>query len=175
MLTLTPLMSSQERDELHQRIRSDTSLVVPGNGAEGVVLGEEIDGVLQRYRRDGFRVSRPPAFRELFKDVFNVDSEIKIVFDSLYFNEEKRVTLCVLRERVTAVIGLNGDRFTTDGVDLKKGINHFIFHYGNRDLAELRGGSNGIYLYPHLGIGAVDDGMNDSVDIYVVFPPSVKL
>lgn len=174
MCNVLPLMSSNEYNRVHHGILSDPSLVAPGHGAEGVMLGEEIDKVLRRHGRDRFRVSRPPMHRELFKDVFDIDSSVKIVFDSLYLCEEKRMALCVLNMRVGAVIGLNGDRITVEGVDFKKGINNFIYHYGNRNLVQLQSGSNGIYLYRHLGIGAIDDGLNDSVDLYVIFPPDGK-
>ncbi len=171
MCIVSPLMSSSEDKTVQRRIMSDPSLVVPGCGAEGVMLGEEIGKVLHRFGMDKFRASRPPAHRELFKDVFDIDSSVKIVFDSLYLCEEKRMTLCVLNTRVVAVIGLNGDRTTVDGVDFKKGINAFIYHYGNRHLVKLQSGSNGIYLYRLLGIGAFDDGSNDSVDLFIVFSP----
>lgn len=171
MYNVSPLISSREDNTVQHRILSDPTLVAPGQGAEGVILGEEIDQVLRRHGRERFRASRPPMHRELFKDVFDIDSSVKIVFDSLYLCEEKRMTLCVLNMRVSAVIGFNGDRTTSDGVDFKRGITHFVYHYGNRNLIQLQSGNNGIYLYRHLGIGAIDDGLNDSVDLYIIFHP----
>ncbi|TFH42361.1 MAG: hypothetical protein E4G96_03605, partial [Chrysiogenales bacterium] len=163
--------SSGKENELDKRVRGDHSIVTPGAGAEGVELGEDIDAVMLRFGRDGFRMSRPPGLRELFKDVFDVDGVVKLFFDRIYYSDDNKIAFCVLRDRVEAVIGLSGDRITIHGIELEKGVSNFIFNYGNRDLLLIRVGTNGIYLYRNLGIAVMDDGMNDSIDLYIVFRP----
>jgi len=87
----------------------------------------------------------------------------------MYYNEEKKFTACVFQGKVIAIVGFDNARVTTDSVNLRSGINSFIYYYGNRNLKLLKADSNGIYLYPDLGIAVADDGMNDSIDLYVVF------
>ncbi|HNW29057.1 MAG TPA: hypothetical protein PKN50_11310 [Spirochaetota bacterium] len=159
---------SEEAEPYDQIIR-DNTIVGPGLGSDGVVLNEDIEAVLKRFGRTSFKISKPRHPEELFANVFKINSKKKIYFEVMYYNEEKKFTACVFQGKVIAIVGFDNARVTTDSVNLRSGINSFIYYYGNRNLKLLKADSNGIYLYPDLGIAVADDGMNDSIDLYVVF------
>ncbi len=153
----------------YDKILRDSTVIAPGIGSDGVLINEEINTVIQRFGRKKFKISKPRYAGELFIDVFKMKSKKKIFFESIYYHEENKYAACVFQGKVIALIGFDNNRITTDSVNLRSGINSFIFYYGNRNLYLLKTNSNGIYLYPDRGIAAVDDGMNDSIDLYLVF------
>ena len=159
--------------DVESKIRTDDVLIAPGIGSHSILLGEPIDPLIRREGRDKFKISQPAAQGELFKDVFHVTINIKIVFDALYYNDSNNYALCVCRGSVVAIIGLIDTGITTEGVSLKSGINNFIFNYGNTNVTRIQGGSHGMYVYREKGIAVVDDDMNDSIDLYIVFSPQI--
>ncbi|HOT43341.1 MAG TPA: hypothetical protein PLM53_00600 [Spirochaetota bacterium] len=155
--------------EPYDRIVRDNTIIGPGLGSDGVLLNEDIEAVLKRFGRTKFKVSKPRHPEELFANVFKTNSTKKIYFDALYHHEDNKFTACVFQGTVMAIIGFDNGHVTTDSVNLRSGINSFIYYYGNRNLTLLKADSNGIYLYSALGIAVADDGMNDSIDLYLVF------
>ena len=155
--------------DLLEKIKQDDSFIVPGLGANRVLLDEDINYVIQRFKQHGFNISKPKKIAELFKDVFNLSSTTPIYFDTLYHNDENKFSLCVYQNKVVAVIGTNINKITIDFVDLNAGINNFIYHYGNKNLHQMRNGSHGIFYYPEKGIAVVDDNLNDTIDMYIIF------
>ena len=73
-------------------------------------------------------------------------------------------------DRVSAIAGLNTFRVTSDSVSLQNGIDNFIYNYGNSGLAIMKKGSHAMYLYRKQGIAVIDDSVNDSIDMYLLFP-----
>lgn len=149
----------------------DETMIVPGLGSNGIVIGEDIEAVLQRFGKQKFRISKPSQVNELFKNVFKIASDTKIYFDSIYYNDYRKCAACVFQGRVIAVIGFDSNCVTKDAVNLESGINNFIFNYGNKNMIVLRSGTNGMYIYSALGIALADDDMNDSIDLFIVFAP----
>lgn len=170
MITYATIIAAERLTDARGKILQDGRLIVPGVGSNSMLLGEDIDDVIKHFGRKAFRISSPGGTGELFKQVFNVSSNTKIYFNSIYYNDDRKSAACVYRDRVVAIIGFDNDCITIDTVDLKNGINSYIFHYGNRNLSLIKGGANGIYLYPELGIAVADDGMDDTIDLYIVFP-----
>ncbi len=158
--------SSSESD-----LRHDESLVVPGSGSNSIVIGDAIDFVIQKKGIGKFKISKPLTTGELFKDVFHVENKMKIYFSALYYNENDGYSLCVYNGKIVAIIGLSDFVKTVDGVSLKWGINNLIFNYGNNDMVKLQRDSHGLYAYPSLGIAVIDDDLNDSIDLYIIFSP----
>jgi hypothetical protein len=152
-----------------EKIINNSAIIYTGLGAQGIAIGEDIDAVSMRFGKSKFKISRPKQTSELFKDVFKMRCNVQIIFDSLYYNEEQKVTACAYRGKVKAIIGFDCNYMTSDSVNLKNGIANFIFHYGNRNLKQLRQGTNTIYAYPDLGIAVIDDNDNDSIDLYIIF------
>jgi len=153
----------------------DETMIVPGLGSNGIVIGEDIDAVIRRFGKRKFRISKPSHGGELFKNVFKIASDTKIYFDTIYYNDEQKCAACVFQGKVIAVIGFDANRVTKDAVNLQSGINNFIYNYGNKNMKVLRSGTNGIYMYHAMGIALVDDDMNDSIDLFVIFvPPAGK-
>ena len=155
--------------DLLEKIKQDESFIVPGLGADRVIMEEDIHTVVQRFKGNSFKISKPKKIAELFKDVFNLASTIPIYFDSIYHNDEQKFSICVYQNKVVAVIGMKINKITIDFVELNSGINNFIYHYGNKNLHQMRNGSHGIYYYPEKGIAVVDDNLNDSIDMYIIF------
>jgi hypothetical protein len=151
------------------KILRDGTLLAPGFGSDGILLNEDIAVVLKKFGRRKFKISKPRNPGELFKTVFKVNSSKKIYFESMYYHEEYKFTVCVFQGKVVAIIGFDNNRMTTESVNLRSGINSFIFYYGNRNLRLLKADSNGIYIYPDRGIAVIDDGMNDAIDLYLIF------
>jgi hypothetical protein len=152
-------------------LRHDASLVAPGTGSNTVVIGDTIDSVIQKRGRERFKISKLSMMGELFKDIFHIGNKLKVYFTALYYNENDNYSLCVNNGHIVAVIGLTDSVTTVDGVSLKAGINNFIFNYGNNNIVRLKRGSHGLYAYPSLGIAVIDDDLNDTIDLYIIFAP----
>jgi hypothetical protein len=147
----------------------DCTLIAPGIGAEGILINEDIDDVFKRVGRIKYKISKPRATSELFKNVFKVNGKSKIYFEALYYHEENKYTACVFHGKVVAIIGLNYNRVTLDSVNLRSGINNFVYNYGSRNCHLVKSDSSAVYIYPARGIAVADDGMNDSIDLYLIF------
>jgi hypothetical protein len=155
--------------DLIKKIRQDESFIVPGLGAEKIILGDDISQVVQRFTQNSYKISKPKKMTELFKDVFGLSSRVPIYFDAVYHNGEKKFSLFVFQNRVIAILGMNVNKVTFDFVELTSGLNNFILNYGNKDLNRMRNESHGIYYYPSRGIAVVDDNFNDTIDLYIIF------
>jgi hypothetical protein len=170
MLIIQDLFS---QSAVEQKLRADDSLIAPGIGSHTILVGDMIDTVINKTGRVKLKISKPAAPGELFKDVFHIVTKIKIVFDAMYYSENNNYALCISHGTVVAIIGLINTGITTDGVSLKSGINNFIFYYGNNNVLRILGGSHGLYIYQTKGIAVIDDDMNDSIDLYIVFSPQI--
>lgn len=156
---------------VEQKLCADDSLIAPGIGSHTILVGDMIDSVIQKIGRQKFKISKPATPGELFKDVFHIATKVQIIFDTMYYSENNNYALCIYHGTVVAIIGLINTGITTDGVSLKSGINNFIFYYGNNNVLRIQSGSHGLYMYQTKGIAVIDDDMNDSIDLYVVFLP----
>lgn len=156
-------------EELAVRIKNDPSLVAPGFGAEGVVLGERTTSLLRdRGRPD--RVAAPGSVRHLFGEVFGLDAGPHVRFDRIFHYAYGKYSVFLLGDEVVAVAGYDRARVTTDAVNVAAGMESFIFNYGNSGLQRLARRSSTMYVYPNLGIAVADDGNDDSIDLVLVFP-----
>ena len=144
-------------------------LVAPGFGADGIMLGSSADEILSL---KGYpeRISEFKNQKDLFEDVLRVNSQRKIFFDKIYYYETKRLIVLFRNSLVTAIIGLSHSRITDSSVNLARGAEYFLFSYGNKHLNIITKKDNTIYLYSGPGISIVDDGNDDIIDIYMVFP-----
>lgn len=155
--------------KLLERIKADAGLIVPGMGAERVVLGDNISDVIKSYRGEKCRVSKSAKTTDLFKEIFRVESDFRLDFDEMHYFEG-RVMILFKDRAVSSIIGLR-KRITIDSVDLSRGVEYFILHYGNSGLKTITRGDSRIYLYQKTGIAIVDDNVDDQIDMYIVFPP----
>ncbi len=157
------------------RIISDMMLVVPGIGAEKAMLGSDLNEFLQRTRRAQYKVSRLKKAGDVFADILKINSDIKVYFDEIYFNDETGSVIYSFNKKISAVGGLSQERQTIDMVDLKAGIENFLFNYGNAGLEKIENSISRVYIYKTSGIALFDDGKNDTIDLYIVFPVSGKM
>lgn len=171
MALFVPYQFIQGRPVSREKIINDGTIVAPGFGSDGIMLGEDINAVIGRFGKSRFKISKPKRVNELFAHVFKVAGPANIYFDTIYNNEEHNCAACVLKGNVVAVIGFDSSRSTVDNVIMQSGAENFIFNYGNRNLKILVSGTNKMYIYPGLGIAAIDDDTNDTIDLYLVFVP----
>lgn len=118
------------------------------------------------------KVSEFEERKELFRDVFKIKSPVNIYFDKIYYYNYHKAIFFIDSNLITAISGMNTDRITPESVKLSKGIEYFIFNYGNKNLKTMKkeNGNDIIYLYSKYGIALVDDKNNDRVDMYLIFP-----
>lgn len=154
---------------LEDNIRNDRVLVVPGVGAENILLNDKADTVLTVIGYPD-KVSEFRERMELFVNIFEVKSPVKIYYDKIYFYESRKAVIFLDNGIVSAITGLSSSRISSDSVDLSRGIDYFVFSYGNRDREIIKKDHDSIYLYSNKGIAVIDDDSNDSIDMYIVFP-----
>jgi hypothetical protein len=162
---------------MFEKIHADIKLVVPGAGAERAVLKEE-SGTVISIKGYPESVSEFAGINELFRHVFDISSPVKISFNKIYYYEKLKSVIFFNDNIVTGIVGLTNARITYDSIDLKKGVEYFIFGYGNNRLTTLIK-SDGkkrdkIYIYPELGIAVFDDNDDDVIDMYIIFPGTIK-
>ena len=156
-------------ESILEKVLQDETLIVPGCGAERVLLSENIANAIDRYGNYRFKYSRPQKISELFKEIFKVDGNLRIYFDEIYYNDEKKFALFVFKKRIVAVAGFNQNKITEDSIQLAKGLDYFIFSYGNKHMIIVENAGNKICIYPDRGVALIDDGADDSIDMYIVF------
>ncbi len=169
------ILISAAGDAYRDRIISDVMLIVPGIGAEKAMVGSDLNKFLQRTRRAQYKVSRLKKAGEVFADILKINSDIKIYFDEIYLNDETGSVIYSLNKKITAVSGLSQERQTIDMVDLKSGMENFLFNYGSAGLEKIENSISRVYIYKSTGIALFDDGKNDTIDLYIVFPVSGKM
>ena len=109
------------------------------------------------------------ASRELFKEIFKIESPVKIYFDKIYYYKMRDLIVFIHNNRITTIIGLNNYRITIDSVNLSNGTEYFVFSYGNTGVKILSSEKNRIYVYSSVGIAIVDDRDDGVIDMYMVF------
>ncbi|MFC1669060.1 hypothetical protein ACFL20_01605 [Spirochaetota bacterium] len=154
---------------LKDKIYNDNNLIIPGFGADGVLLNDENLKVMQNFSYYKCKISSYKNKKEIFKDVLRIKCKYNIFFDKTIAYNKRKIIIFSYRRRVVAVIGLSNKRITSDSVNLSKGIEYFIFKYGNRGLVKMEKGRHKIYLYNKIGIALIDDNSDDSINMYIIF------
>ena len=167
------LSGSLETVDMQRAIKNDNNLIGPGLGAEKIVLNENADMVISAKGYPG-KVSEFEERKELFKDVFKINLSAKIFFDKIYYYETKKTVILLDRSHVSGIVGFSNRRVTVDSVNLGRGVEYFVFGYGNKNLEIIKKKNDKteskIYLYLKLGIVIVDDRSDDIIDMFIVFP-----
>jgi energy-coupling factor transporter transmembrane protein EcfT len=150
-------------------IRADRSLVVPGKGGEGILLGEDASAAVGSLTEDNFTVSRFKNERDLYHDVFKIKSPHRILFDKIIYFPSLETVLLSLQGKISSIVGLSSRRITSDSIDLGKGIEYILFSYGNQRLFTRKNKNSAVYIYLDNGIAFVDDNSDNSLDMYILF------
>jgi hypothetical protein len=168
MITLSAVVAE---NNINLSIKNDKSLIVPGFGAENIILNQNNDDLLAL---KGYpdKISELKEKKELFSDVFKINAPVKIIFDKIYYYNFQKAIFFLNTNIVCAIAGLNGQRITIDSVDISRGVDYFIFSYGNKNLQILKkdNGSKDIIYFFNNGIAVVDDKGDDKIDMYIIFP-----
>jgi hypothetical protein len=164
------LTAGMPREEVLIKLRVDSTLVVPGNGAEEVVLGDTAAEVVRHKGHPG-RVAGSRQVKDLFKDIYGQEVPVKILFEKILYYKSGQTAVFIGEGKAVAVAGYNRHRVTIDAVAIDSGIEHFIFNYGNEGLLLFSKGEHRLYVYPKRGIALADDGGDGTIDMYIVFTP----
>ncbi len=160
----------ETRSKEASRVVSDSTLVVPGVGAEGVVLGMTLKEI-KELKGEPRRVTEKKRWK-LFRDVFHLKEIADVPFDMMIEYGYPGITVGLKDSKVQFVIGQSQQRVTNSGVSLEKGVSYVIFQMGNEGLHILERTQKSLYMYRNRGVAFFDDGSNDSIDMYAVFNPS---
>ncbi len=175
--TLIPLLAlvalAQQSPVTPAMVRSDTALIAPGMGAEGVLLGD----TQKELAALSFSADKEASFdepKDLFADIYGESVNLKIPYSKIYYYETRRFVVFMNRDAVTAIAGMNTGRVTADSVGLENGMQHFMFNYGNEGLAIVTKNPHRLLIYRSLGIAVADDEGDGTIDMYIVFPPAAR-
>ncbi len=147
----------------------DPSLIVPGLGAEGFVINKPASEAVKKFNSKELKIIKFNKRKELLEEVFNIKVPLKIKYDMIILSENNHIILLSYKDLVTAVIGFNHGRVTNDAVSLDKGINYFIFNYGNNEIYQIQNEYGKIYIFKNIRIILFDDNNNDTIDMYLVY------
>lgn len=153
---------------MSHKVMSDRTLIAAGLGAEKIMLGMSEGDVLKAYTLSDYTVSRPGK-SEMFKQVLKVETDMGIHFDRVLYFAAEKFAVFISRGKVRAITGFSLNRVTPEGVSLDRGVDYFVYSYGNKGLKVLNRGSNLLYLYESLGICIADDDADGDIDMYVIF------
>lgn len=162
------VVHADKTPDLQQNIIHDRTLIVAGLGSEKITIGMTEGSIMKAYPMSEYTVSRP-GVSEFFKQVLKVETDIKVPFDRIMYFAAEKFAVFMYKGNVCAITGFMLNRVTSEGVSLGRGVDYFIFSYGNKGLKVLRKGENLLYLYSSLGICVADDDADDDIDMYVVF------
>lgn len=174
LLYLSLSLNSVDSKKYNNYIKSDPTIVIPGYGAERIVLGEKISSALYRLKKNNFHLSKFSKEQELFSRVFNIKSNYRIYFKRIYYFEKKGIIIFSNDAIITGIMGLNSSRVTIESVNLEKGIESILFNYGSKDLHIIKNSTGKIYSYLNYGIAFFDDDIDNTIDMYLVFKPQAK-
>ncbi|HNR88166.1 MAG TPA: hypothetical protein PKM65_07485 [Spirochaetota bacterium] len=169
---IAALAVSSPAIDFPRRVPADETLAVPGVGAERIVVGDAAPVVIGRLGVPDAKAQFPER-RELFRDVLLTPAPITLFFTAVYEYRTRRVAVFMDRDRVTAIVARTTGRVTPESVSLARGVEYFIFTYGNAGMhAIAKPPANTLFLYPRLGIGIVDDKNDDTIDMFIIFAPT---
>lgn len=154
---------------LKVKIRRDDQLVVPGYGAEQVVLGISLGEVGAQFKKDDYKVVIPGKMNNFLKHVLRSPVYNKINFESMLFFNKRNFVLLMNKGVVVSVLSMNVQRVTIDSVDIHNGVRNFLKSYRSYKFNKSRFGQNTMYHCNRLGIGFVDDGNDDDIDMFYIF------
>ena len=167
-------MSANPSEVLENKIPGNRELIVPGIGAETVLLHQNITDVAGIFSGYQYKLSKFKKIKDIFKDIYNIKISLNIQYDKIYHYDSRQCTFFSYKDKISAIIGLNSHRVTNDSVDLKRGIEYFVFHYGNKDMIIKKRGNHKIYIYYKIGIALIDDNSDNSIDMFIIFPVKKK-
>lgn len=156
------LSCTSGQKETEQR---DVTLVIPGKSAEGFTLDNAASIEAGEALIETESIPEPLSF-------LNGNNQIPFApFNSIIYRRG-RYALFTNKGVIKAIAGLSpASRVTVDAVKLTDGADSFIMNYGNTGLEIVKDNNHRIYIYKHSGIALFDDDSDDSIDMYLIFPP----
>ncbi len=154
--------------DISSRLRDDETLVVPGKGAEKLLLADGADVVIGTLGTPE-RIARFDRAGDLFENVYSMRVDLKIPYDLVYYYQSKKCVVFIHGGKVSAIAGFSGGRITDLPADLSRGVERFILGYGNDGMAVKEKGHHRAYIFGKAGIAVFDDGADGSIDMFLVF------
>lgn len=167
LLVLLILISNT--NDISKRIHSDRALVVPGKGANSIIINESA-AIITKRLNTGLKIINQKKPLLLFKHIFKIKPPFDIEFNSLAYYKNDTIII-FQNNKVISIIIFNSKRITTDMVELQKGIDSVLFHYGNSNMIKIVNGSHSLYIYKKMGIAFFDDKSDNTIDMTMVFEP----
>jgi len=146
--------------------QNDVTLVIPGKSAEGFTLDDAVNIAAGEALIETESIPESLSF-------LNGNNQIPLApFNSIIYRRG-RYALFTNNGVIKAIAGLSpASRVTDDAVKLTDGADSFIMNYGNTGLEIVKDNDHKIYIYRHSGIAIFDDDSDDSIDMYLIFPPA---
>lgn len=174
IVIILAVILTQTGIDLNQRIIYDETLIVPGIGAEKIILNESISQLNDSYKGQEYRLVKLKEQSEIFTAIYKININTGLVFNEIRYYYNNNTVAFIKNNIIQAVVGLKMDRITVDAVDLSRGAEFFIYHYGNESMKVYEESSGILYMYQNKGIAIFDDNNDDTIDLYMVFPPQKK-
>lgn len=151
------------------KVRRDEYLIVPGLGAESIIVNDKESDVRSKIGKEKYTISRIIGSSDIFMDIFGIKGFPSIVFNNIYFIEKIGVTYFMLNDTVVAIAGLRNNRVTIDSVELYRGVKYVLNHYNQTPTIKKEIQGNVIIIFPEIRFAIGDDDGNDSIDFYLVY------
>ncbi len=143
----------------------DVTLIIPGKSAEGFMLNDAVN------IEEGAALIETESVPEALSFLTGNNSIPFALFRNIIYMRS-RYALFTNNGIITAIAGLSpASRVTDDAVKLTEGVDSFIMNYGNSGLTMVKDDTHRIYIYKQAGIAIFDDDSDDSIDMYLIFPP----
>ncbi|MCX8122595.1 MAG: hypothetical protein N3F66_00340 [Spirochaetes bacterium] len=158
---------AENQSSLHSIVLKDETLIVPGTGASGIVIGmPEREVVLIKGKP--FEKTKS-VVHEFFKDVLKINSPSQLHFNYLYIYKSPSAFIGIYKEKVSFIVVWNSTGILIEGIPLSKGLQAIVYHYGNEGMLSISGADGKICIYSSKGIAFIDDKNDNSIDGIIIF------
>jgi len=151
------------------KVRKDEYLIVPGVGAESVILQDKKFDIRSILGQEKYTISQTQRLFDIFIDVLGVKGLPSVSFNCIYFVENKSVMYFIENDHVVAIAGLRCNRVTIDLVELHRGVRHVLSRYNQTRMVKNEIKGNVIFVFPEIGFAIADDNNDNVIDFYIVF------
>ncbi|HOO70577.1 MAG TPA: hypothetical protein PK926_02370 [Spirochaetota bacterium] len=149
-------------------INNNTRVIVPGIGAEGVLLGDKEGDVIRKYKDSDISIIRTEK-KDFFSDVLRINAPCPVYFNKIIKIANANIACFLYNGSVCAITGSNNDSVVLNNISIINGVDYFIYSFGNRGIIKFQSGKNQLLLYAEKGICIADDDNDNDIDLYAVF------
>ena len=152
----------------YEIINNNTRVIVPGIGAEGVLLGDKEGDVIRKYKATDISIIRTEK-KDFFSDVLRINAPCQVYFNKIIKIANANIACFMYNGSVCVITGSNNDRVVLNNISIINGIDYFIYSFGNKGISKFQSGKNHLLLYAEKGICIADDDNDNDNDNPVGF------